>query len=143
MIRTNIFSSVWRIACILFLALVCCVQVYQPAHLHHFHIKDSVAFEVSYHPLTPDVAHTSAHHHEENSSHEEDKEHKYNKNTDWNVARSKSLTNVTFDAPGLSLPAYSLPPVAFEKFRPFLQALSSKKERYVSFRIIRGPPQLV
>ncbi len=142
MFRTNFFHSLWRIACFLFLALICCGQAYQSVHLHHFHQNDSVAFEVSSHPIALEVTHTSTHHHEENSSHEDDNEHKYTTKIGWNVARSKSLTNVTFDAPGLPLSTYSLPPVDFEKVRPFLQVLSCKKDRHISFPIIRGPPQL-
>ena len=138
---TNFFHKLWHIACFLFLVLVCVGQVYQSGHLHHFHTNDSIAFAVSAHPLAPEPANAQNHHHQEDdSSHEDDNEHNYKKKTDWNVARSKASTNVTFDAPGLPLPVYSLSPVACEKSNPFLQSPSYNKERYVAFLIIRGPP---
>lgn len=143
MIRTALFHSIWRIACFLFLAMVCCGQVYQSVHFHHVHINDSVAFEVSSHPLTPSVSHASTHHHhEENSSHEDENEHKLKNKTDWNVARSKSATNLSFDAPALPTPVYSLPPLDFASIRPSLQALHCNKEPNATFLTIRGPPQL-
>lgn len=143
MIRTALFHSFWRIACFLFLAMVCCGQVYQSVHLHHVHINDSVAFEVSSHPLPPSVSHASTHHHhEENTSHEDENEHKLKNKTDWNVARSKSATNLSFDAPAPPTPVYSLPPLDFANIRPSLQALHCKKEPNASFLPIRGPPPL-
>ncbi|MFO7984183.1 MAG: hypothetical protein R6V08_12110 [Desulfuromonadales bacterium] len=141
MTRPTLFHSFWRFACLSFLTLVCCGHVYLSVHLHHFHVNNSVAFKVSFHHLAPEVAHTSAHHHhEEHSSHEDENEHKYEKKNDWRVSRSKSSTNLTFDPPDAPLPACSLPFADFDKFKPFFQALSLKKERYLSSSIIRGPP---
>ncbi len=144
MIRTNYFHCLWRLACFLFLALVCSGQVYQSTHLHHFHDNDSVVFELSTHPLDLAVAHSSAHqHHEEESSPQGENEHDFKKKADWNVARSKSVVKLPFDAQTLCCPAYSTPSVDFVKSTPWLQPLACKTEQYASFLIIRGPPQLV
>lgn len=143
MTRNNFFHSLWRIASFLFLALVCCGQIYQSAHLHHFHQNNSVAFQVSAPPLNLAVDHSSAHQHpEEQSSPQDEHEHKYKKKADWNVARSTSITRTSFDAQALCSPAYSVPPIDFVKSTPWLQLPSCKKAQYVPFLIIRGPPQL-
>ena len=143
MSRTNFFHRQWHIASFLFLTLVCVGQVYQSAHLHHFHTNDSVAFAVSAHPLAPEPVHAqNHHHHEDDSSHEDENEHNYKKKTDWNVARSKSTTHLTYDLLGESVPAYTLGPVVFDKAYPVSQTQPCKKERYIAFLIIRGPPQL-
>lgn len=138
----NIIHSLGRIACLSFLAFVCCGHVYLSAHLHHLHVNDSVAFEVSFHHLSPEVAHTSTHHHEDQPSHRDEDEHKYKKKNDWRVSRSKSTANVTLDPPGLPLRSYSLLAEDLHKSRPFLRALFFEKERYNSITVIRGPPRL-
>jgi len=139
--RVNFLHKLWCIACFMFLALVCGGQVYQSVHLHHFHTGDSVAFKVSAHPVSKAVEHTSTHHHhEESSSHEDENEHKYKKNTVWwNVARSKSTVNVAFDLIGQAA-TNSLPFIALDVATFFPQKTSRPKERHVSFRVIRGPP---
>jgi len=143
MSRTNFFHRLWQLASFLFLTLVCVGQVYQSAHLHHFHTNDSVAFAVSAHPLVPEPDHDHNHqHHEDDSSHEDKNEHNYKKKTDWNVARSKSTTDINFDLLTEFVPAYTLGHIVFDKTYPITQTLSYKKKRYTAFLIIRGPPRL-
>jgi len=143
MSRINFLHKLWHIACFLFLTLVCVGQVYQSAHLHHFHTNDSVAFTVSAHPLVPEPDYGQNHqHHENDSSHEDKNEHNYKKKTDWNVARSKSTTDINFDLLTDFVPAYTLGHIFFDKTYPLTQTLSYKKKRYTAFLIIRGPPQL-
>jgi hypothetical protein len=130
-----------RISSFLFLALICFNQVYQFSHLHHFHKDDSLAFEVSYHPLDIEVEHSSAHHHnEEKSSHPNDSQHKYEKQVDWNITRSQSANNFAFDVQDLFFHTAYLPPVGFEESTSFYQEPSYQKEHYTSSSIIRGPP---
>jgi hypothetical protein len=144
MIGTNFFHNLWRFACFIFLVLVCCGQVYQSDHLHHSHNNDSVVFEVSTHPLDIAVEHSSAHQHqEEKSSQQDGNEHNYKTKVDWNVARSKSVIKGPFEAQALFTPAYTPPFVDFGEAPSWHQAPSCKTEQYVSFLIIRGPPQLV
>jgi hypothetical protein len=130
-----------RISSFLFMALICCNQVYQFSHLHHLHHDDSLVFEVSYHPMDIAVEHSSAHHHnEEKSSHPNDSQHKYENQVDWNILRSQSANNFAFDVQALLFSAFFLPPVGFDKSTPFYQEPSHLKEHYASFPIIRGPP---
>lgn len=132
-----------RIAFIFFLALVCSGQVYQSVYLHHFHSSDSVAFEVSAHPLPTANAHTSTHHHhEDQSSHEEDSEHKTKKKAWWKAPRSKSFVNVAFDSIIQPVYAYDLPVIDIEGKRPLSLTTPKPKECYISFGTIRGPPPL-
>lgn len=143
MSRTNFSHRLWQLASFLFLTLVCVGQVYQSVHLHHFHTSDSVAFEVSAHPLSTANPHASTHHHEENASHEDNGEHKHQK-TAWRKApRSKSFVNVAFDSIGLPVYANDLPGIDLEETRPFLPTSSQPKECYIKFGVIRGPPLLV
>lgn len=139
--RFNFLHKLWRIACFIFLALVCTGQVYQSVHFHHFHDDDSIAFEVSAHLLAIETDHTSSHHHhEEDSSHEDDGEHKHKK-TAWRKApRSKSFVNVVLD--GIVQPVYAgdLPQIAFEITQPSLPTHSKPKEVYIPYGVIRGPP---
>lgn len=141
--KIDIIHKLLRIIFIIFLALVCGGQVYQSVHLHHFHTSDSVAFEVSAHPLSVANTHTSRHHHhEEESSHKDDGEHKHKK-TAWRKApRSKSFAHVTFDS--ISQPVYAkdLSDIDFEETRPFSPTSPQPKECYISFGAIRGPPLL-
>ena len=144
--RINFFHSLWRTACLLFLALICSGQVYQAAHLHHYHVNDSVAFEISTHPFAPVSAQKkNHHHHEDDSSHEEDSEHNLSKRIDWNVSRSKTATHLTFDfGDGLALISdYSLGTVVLDYAYPVSRSLSCQIENYTAYLIIRGPPQLV
>ena len=142
MTRINFSHSLWHIACCLFLALVCCGQVYQSAHLHHFHANDSIVFEVSSHPLDVAAAHSSAHQHqEEKSSQQNDNEHNLKKNADWNVTRSKSVIKLPFDAQAFITLAYTPPYVAFSEAPLWYQPPSCKIGQHVSFLTIRGPPQ--
>jgi hypothetical protein len=144
MMNINFFHSFWRIVSFLFLALVCCGQVYQSTHLHHSHDNDLVVFEVSTHPLDLAVEHSSAHHHhEEKPSPQGENKHDFKKKADWNVARSKSVIKVPFEAQALFTPAYIPPFVDFGESTSWHQPPSGKTEQYVSFLIIRGPPQLV
>lgn len=142
----NSLHSLWRIACFLFLALVCCGQVYQASHLHHFHVNDSVEFSVSAHPFASVSAQEKTHHHhEDNPSHEDDREHTFKKNIDWNVHRSKTVAHITFDfedGPAL-ISDYSLGSVVLDDTYPRVQTLSCQREDYTAYLIIRGPPQLV
>lgn len=143
MMRINFFHSLWRITCFIFLVLVCCVQGYQSAHLHHSHNSDSVAFEVSSPSLDFAVEQSTAHqHHEGKSADEDEHEHKYKKKADWNVARSISIAKVTFDTQGLFSFACTFSLVDFDESTPWIQIPSCKKEPYASFFIIRGPPLL-
>ncbi len=143
MSRANFFHKLWQLASFLFLTLVCVGQGYQSAHLHHVHTNDSVTFAVSVHPLVPESDHDQNHqHHEDDSSHENKNEHNYKKKIDWNVARSKSTTDINFDLLTEVVPAYTLRHIVFDKTYPITQTLSYKKKRYTAFLIIRGPPQL-
>lgn len=144
MIRINFIHSLWRIVGFLFLALVCCGQGYQSAHLHHSHNNDSVAFEVSSLPLDLAAEQFTEHqHHEEKSTDEDEHEHKYTKKSDWNVARSISIAKVTFDSQALFSSAYTFPRVDFNESTLCPQPPFCKKEPYISFFTIRGPPHLV
>ncbi len=142
MTKAYLVHSFGRIASFLFLALVCCGQVYQSAHLHHIHGNDPISFEISSTPQDPAEGDASAHHHHaEQSSNEH--EHDYENKVDWNVARSKSITKVSFEAQALLSHVYTVPPVDFVKSTPCPQISSYKKDQYVPFLIIRGPPHLV
>ena len=143
--RINFSHSLWRITCVLFLTLLCSGQVYQAAHLHHFHENDLVAFKVSAHPIASVVVNENTHHHhEEDSSHEDDGEHNLKTTIDWNISRSKTATHLTFDFGDVlaPVPEYSLGTVVFDKTYPSPQTLSCLRESYTAYLIIRGPPQL-
>ena len=145
MYRINFTHNLWRIASFLFLALVCSGQVYQAAHVHHYHINDAVAFEVSAHPFdTASPYEETHHHHDDNSSHEDDRDHNFRKKIDWRASRSKNTPHVSFDfGNGLALVSeYSLGTVGFDKIRPVKRKLIRNSECYISYLVIRGPPQI-
>ena len=142
--RINFLHKLWRIACFIFLAIVCSGQVYQSTHLHHFHTDDSIAFEVSAHLLAIDADHTSTHHHhDDSSSHEDDGEHN-NTKTAWRKApRVKSFVNIDFDDTSHPVAVGNLPTIDFERTRPSLPTLLKPNEVYISYGSIRGPPLFV
>lgn len=137
--KTN--TPVHQMSAFFFLALMCCNQVFHFSHLHHFHEDDTLAFEVSYHPLGLVVEHPSAHQHgEERSSHPDNNQHNYENQVDCNITRSQSTQNGTSDEQILLPSIVYLPPGGFEKAISFHQEPTSTKEQYASLSIIRGPP---
>lgn len=141
--RINFLHKMWRIACFIFLALVCSSQVYQSTHLHHFHADDSIAFEVSAHLVAIDTDHTPTHHHhDDSSSHEDDDEHNNKKTAWWKAPRIKSFVNVDFDHTSHPVFVDNLPSIIFEKTRPSLPTFPKPNEGYISYGVIRGPPLL-
>ena len=134
-------STLQYISAFLFLALMCSNQVFQFSHLHHFHEDDTLAFEVSYHPLGLTVEHSSAHQHgEERSSHPDDDRHNYENQADYNITRSQSAQTVVYNELSFLFSIVSLPPEGFKRAISFHQESSSTQEEYSSFSIIRGPP---
>ena len=132
---------VHQMSAFLFLALMCCNQVFQFSHLHHFHEADTLAFEVSYHPLDLVVEHPSAHQHgEERSSHPDDKQHNYENQANCNVTRTQSAHTAVCKEQSPFFFFVYLPPEGIEKSLSFRQEPSSTQEEYSSFSIIRGPP---
>jgi hypothetical protein len=130
-----------HISIFLFLALMCCNQLFQFSHLHHFHEDDTLAFDVSYHPLDLVVEHSSAHQHgEERSSHPDDNRHNYENQADCNITRSQSAHTVACSEPSIFFSIVYLPPEGFEESISYHQEPSSTQEEYSSFSIIRGPP---
>lgn len=137
----NFLHKLWRIACFIFLALVCSGQVYQSTHLHHSHADDSIAFEVSAHLLSVDTDHTSTHHHhDDSSSHEDDVEHNKKKTAWWKAPRIKSFVSVDYDDTSHPVVVGSLPCIDFERTRPYLPTLPKPNEGYIPYGAIRGPP---
>jgi hypothetical protein len=141
--RINFLHKMWRIACFIFLALVCSSQVYQSTHLHHFHADDSIAFEVSAHLVAIDTDHTSTHHHhDDSSSHEDDVEHNNKKTAWWKAPRLKSFVSIDFEDTSYPVVVSNLHSIVFEKTRPSLPSLPKPDEGYISYGAIRGPPLL-
>jgi ABC-type nickel/cobalt efflux system permease component RcnA len=100
-------NNLCQISSFLLLVLICCNQVYQFSHLHHFHEDDSLVVEVSYHPVDVDVLHSSAHvHGEEKSSHSSEHQHRYENNVDWSITRSQVTNDSTFDILDLAFSAF-------------------------------------
>ncbi len=141
-LKNNNSSTLQYLSAFLFLALMCCNQIFQFSHLHHFHEDDGVAFEVSYHPLGLVVEHSSAHQHgEESSPHPDDDRHNYENQADCNITRSQSTHTIVYNELSLFFSIVYLPPESFEKAISFHQEPSTTQEEYSSFSVIRGPPQ--
>jgi hypothetical protein len=140
-LKNKINIVLHQIFSIFFLAVICCAQIYNFTHLHHFHENNSLAFEVSYHPSNLAIVHSSAHYHNESqSSHSDDHQSQYANKTYSNTTRSQSTNNLTTDEQVLFSPIVYLPPVGFEKYISLYQQSPFIKEHYASFVTIRGPP---
>lgn len=144
--RIDFSHNLWCVASFLLLTLVCSGQVYQATHLHHSHVNDAVAFEISAHPLAASSAHEETHHHhDDNTSHEDDRDHNFRKKIDWRATRSENTPHISFNfGNALALASeYSLATVIFDKIHPVSRKLIRNSERYISSQAIRGPPQIV
>lgn len=141
----NISHKLWCIASFLFLALICSGQVYQATHLHHYHVDDVVAFEVSAHSFAATSAHDETHHHHDDSpAHEDDREHNFKKKIDWRITRSKTVPHEAYDFEDFVPSEFDFFPqvVSSNKTLFSFVSLLSKRNIYSAFLIIRGPPLL-
>jgi len=94
--RKNIITSRW-LRSLSLLVLIYFSQVYPSFHLHHIHEDGLLEFEISSHPITVEVEHSSDHHHDGDRPHTNDHQHTYDKHINWHVIRQQTPTTITLD----------------------------------------------